>query len=125
THPELIVLVVGVVLLGTRHLLAVQRMCIAALHQDHHCLVHLVGDDYAEARLTPAPLVHRIVGVLVDHAGHLGLVRAHQRLPSSAVCRSVRTVFMRAMSRRSVRSSIGLSISCVTERKRRRKISSS
>src|SRR4051812_20674349 len=112
----LVVLVVRVVLLGARHLLAVQRVRVAALHLHHHRLVHLVGHDGADAGLAAAALLLLLPGLVV-----LGV---HQRAPSFAVPRSVSTVFRRAMSRRIVRSSIGLSSCCVAERKRSRKRSS-
>src|SRR5689334_10041979 len=91
-------------LLGPGHLLAVDRMGVAAHQGDGHRLLHLVAGDHTHPDFAPGAGGRRLFG-------HVYFF-------------SFRIVLIRAISRRMARNRIGFSIDSVAERNRSRNRSS-
>src|SRR5580698_7159589 len=102
---RLILFVVGIKLLVTRHYAAVERMRFLARHLDHDGLVHAAGNHLSHYFLTPAlHLLGRRRVRFYRFRHYLFSVAAVER------CRSPMMVFTRAISRRSPRIFFRLSV---------------
>src|SRR6478609_668964 len=90
--------------LGAGHLLAVDRVREPARQAHGHGLLHLVADHDTGTGLPPGPI------------GRLDLAHRHPSQAWPAIVRARSSVSTRAMSRRTVRKRIGLSIASVADR---------